>query len=355
MAIGEGTLEENSVPCTILMAGNQTLGEALKQFKDNKYPENDTYLVVKLPNAEYKVILFSNLKNILEDMGNDILNQSLSDLPIIPPASRVVPKDTTESGLDILDWVDTHPQSTVVITEAGDFVGLFVNPNMSGGLSVKDYLFRRPKRNKEQNQEKFQISLLHPRRLAKGFSSTITVNIYLRDYRNEVDSRNNQLRRRKNSELDETIHPSNLTSDMVVILKLSSPAINFSNEVLKRLQEKEVNRVTFYAKPSDNCGLGRQEAVLSIRDSQTNEEYESIPCFFKIDDFAFGFISKPMLSYVSSGLTGIGSLAVFILSFVQKLDAALGIPVGTAGTAFALLLGFRPTFLYKQEVKTKNY
>jgi hypothetical protein len=133
MAIGEGTIEENSAKYTILMAENQTLTEALQRlFDNNKYPENDTYLVVTLPNAQYKVILFSDLNNILQNMGYDIPTQPLSDLPIIPPVSRVVSKDTTEAGLEILDWVDTHPQSTVVVTDAGKFVGLFVNPNRSG-------------------------------------------------------------------------------------------------------------------------------------------------------------------------------------------------------------------------------
>jgi hypothetical protein len=62
MAIGEGTIEENSAKYTILMAENQTLTEALQRlFDNNKYPENDTYLVVTLPNAQYKVILFSDL------------------------------------------------------------------------------------------------------------------------------------------------------------------------------------------------------------------------------------------------------------------------------------------------------
>ena len=145
MAIGEGTLEENSVPCTILMAGNQTLGEALKQFKDKKSSENDTYLVVALPNAQYNVILFSDLKKkildkkILEMMGPSSLTLPLSHLPI-PQASRIVPKDTTEAGGDILDWVDTHPQSTVIVTDVGNFIGLFVNPNRSGSSSLADNL-----------------------------------------------------------------------------------------------------------------------------------------------------------------------------------------------------------------------
>lgn len=135
MTIRNKTLQENGAKYTISMVGNQTLREALELFKDKKYPENNTYLVVALPNAQYNVILFSDLKKILRMMGHESLTQSLSDLPIAP-ASHVVPKNTTESGRDLLDWVDTHPQSTVIVTDSEKFIGLFVNPNRSGGSGL---------------------------------------------------------------------------------------------------------------------------------------------------------------------------------------------------------------------------
>jgi hypothetical protein len=135
MAIRERILQEHGAEYTILMDGTQTLTEALKLFQDKKSPENDTYLVVALPNAQYHVILFSELKEILGKMGSESLTQPLSNLPI-PPASRVVPTDTTESGGEILEWVATHPQSTVVVTDAGKFTGLFVNPNRGGDLGL---------------------------------------------------------------------------------------------------------------------------------------------------------------------------------------------------------------------------
>ncbi|HEY9652789.1 MAG TPA: hypothetical protein V6C95_19185 [Coleofasciculaceae cyanobacterium] len=140
MAIREKTLKENGAEYTILMDGNQSFDEAISLFADRKYPENDAYLVVALPNEQYHVILFSDLKQrVLGMMGSESLKQSLSGLPI-PPASRVIPTDTTESGGEILDWVASHPQSTVVITDAGKFTGLFINPNRSGNLGLLDNL-----------------------------------------------------------------------------------------------------------------------------------------------------------------------------------------------------------------------
>ena len=194
-----------------------------------------------------------------------------------------------------------------------------------------------------------EVSLLHPRRLAKGFSSIITVQIYLAYKRDKVIAIIKQLQQLESSELVENRYPSVLIPGQTVIIELSSPAISFSAQILKKLRGESVNRVTFTAQPNNECTPGRQAAVLSIRDSKTNEEYESMPFFFIIDDFAFDHVSKPILSYVSSGVTGIGSLALFTLSFLEKLDATLGIPVGSVGMALALLFGVCPTFLYKRQ------
>lgn len=137
MSIRKKTIEENGKR-TICMEGSRTLTEAIKSFKDLKYSENDTHLVVILADEKYNVILFSDLKEILEKLGTESLTQ-LSNLPI-PPASRIVPTDTTESGGDIIDWVASHPQSPVVVTDAGKFAALFVNPNRGGDSGLADNL-----------------------------------------------------------------------------------------------------------------------------------------------------------------------------------------------------------------------
>jgi len=138
MSIRKKTLEENGKQ-TVSMKGSQTLAEAIQSLKDLNYSENDTYLVVILSEEKYGVILFSDLKEILEKLGPESLTQPLSNLPI-PPASRIVPTDTTESGGDIIDWVASHPQSPIVVTDTGKFTALFVNPNRSGDSGLADNL-----------------------------------------------------------------------------------------------------------------------------------------------------------------------------------------------------------------------
>lgn len=133
MPIRERTIKENSKPA-VPVEGSQTLTEAIQTLKDLKYSEDDTYLVVTLPGNEYKVILFSGITGILKKLGPSGLNQPLSNLPI-PPAGRVVPTDTEEGGGEIINWVASHPEAPVVVTDAGKFAALFVNPNRSGGLA----------------------------------------------------------------------------------------------------------------------------------------------------------------------------------------------------------------------------
>lgn len=138
MSIRKKTIEENG-KSAFPVEGSQTLTEAIQSFENLKYSENDIYLVVVLPDEKYNVILFSDLKGILKKLGPEGLTQPLSNFPI-PSASRVVPTDTEESGGDIIDWVASHPQSPVIVTDAGKFAALFVNPNRSGDAGLADNL-----------------------------------------------------------------------------------------------------------------------------------------------------------------------------------------------------------------------
>ena len=138
MSIRKKTIEENGKR-NICMEGIRTLAEVIQSLQDLKYSESDTYLVVSQAGTKYSVILFTDLKEILKKLGSEGLTQPLSNLPI-PPASRVVPTDTEESGGDIVDWVGSHPQFPVVITDDGKFVALFVNPNRGGDSGLADNL-----------------------------------------------------------------------------------------------------------------------------------------------------------------------------------------------------------------------
>jgi hypothetical protein len=130
MPIRDRTIRNHGEEYVILMDSHNTLGDAMARLRESNYPENDTFLVVPEPDGKYRVILFSELLGILGETWSDEQDQPLSHLEI-PPVDRVVPRDTPEGGKSILDWVDTHPGSTLVVIDDQGFVCLFANANRS--------------------------------------------------------------------------------------------------------------------------------------------------------------------------------------------------------------------------------
>ena len=135
MPIPQIILDEIGVSNTILAHSKQTLREVFEPLQEKNYPENKSYLIVAQPQEKFNVISLSDLTSILSEKGSDILTQPLSNLPI-PEASRVVDRNTQESGSNIIQWVRTHAPSTLVVTDKGEFSGLLVNQNRSGELGL---------------------------------------------------------------------------------------------------------------------------------------------------------------------------------------------------------------------------
>jgi DNA-directed RNA polymerase subunit RPC12/RpoP len=125
------TMLKNHGEKYILMDASQTLGDALQRLGEHHYQENEAYLVVAGAAQQYRVALFSELKSVVARLGYDSFTQPLQALPI-PSADRVVPTNTPEGGQVILDWVAVNPQSTLVVVEGNQVVGLLANPNRSG-------------------------------------------------------------------------------------------------------------------------------------------------------------------------------------------------------------------------------
>ena len=230
------------------------------------------------------------------------------------------------------------------------------NKNLLSGL-VKSITNLMPSADSASNQrrlDKFDISILHPARLAKGFSASIAVTIYLPEVRAEVDLKIRQRQEQeKRKTLTERTYSSNLVSGKTVRVSLSSPALQFSEAVVKTLNLK-LNEIAFTVIPAEGCAPGRQSALLSIKDANTKEEYVSTSFDVTVDDYAFDHISKPFLSFVSSASAGIGSVALFVLTYFQQIDTTLGVPAGTAAAAAAAFWGIRPRMLYNQNQATNQ-
>ncbi|MDY7039266.1 MAG: hypothetical protein SVX38_00195 [Chloroflexota bacterium] len=139
MAIRSTTLKNHGERYIIVMDGAQTLGDALQFLRGHGYQANQTYLVVAQTDQRHRVALFSELKGVVAMMGYDSFAQPLHALPL-PFADRVESTDTPQSGQEVVDWVASNPQSTVVVIEGDQVVGLFANPNRSSGSGWLDNL-----------------------------------------------------------------------------------------------------------------------------------------------------------------------------------------------------------------------
>lgn len=207
------------------------------------------------------------------------------------------------------------------------------------------------KAKQESLKKKYQISLAHPKLLSKRYSSQFLVQIYLPEMRYKVVHAVGLAF--KGQDPAEHIQDSELKMGQVIQLRLSSPEIIFSEPVTKKL-DKNVNTTNFTAKPNDGCYPGIHTVVLSISDVDTGLEYQSISFTVKVVDFAFDHISRPLLSKVFSIATGAGSLAMFVLTLLGKIDTTLGLASGTTVGILASGIHGRFLSLYQQPKVTRT-
>jgi hypothetical protein len=127
---------------------------------------------------------------------------------------------------------------------------------------------------------------------------------------------------------------SEMSIGQTVKIRLFSPEIIFSDPVIKKLKGK-VNTVKFLGRPNDGCHPGLQRVILSISDSKTGVELQSESFTVRITDFVFDHISRPLLSRTIAAMSFFGSVIMFILTVLNKIDTTFGFVSGTAGVFLA--------------------
>lgn len=131
MPIPDATITYYGKPF-IVFTTSHTLREALKSLKESGYAPNEAYLVVVGSDgpAVYYVQTFLQTVAFARLMDYDSLDTPLGALSL-PPASRVVPTDTQEMVNNVLLWVRSNPNGTVVVTRDGAVAGLFASTDLA--------------------------------------------------------------------------------------------------------------------------------------------------------------------------------------------------------------------------------
>lgn len=131
MPIPDATIRYYGKPFIVFTSSN-TLREALKGLKESGYAPNEAYLVVLGSDspAEYYVQTFLQIIAYARLVDYDSLDTPLGALPW-PPASRVVPANTQERVNNVLLWMQSNPNSRVLITRDSTVVGLFATADLA--------------------------------------------------------------------------------------------------------------------------------------------------------------------------------------------------------------------------------
>lgn len=178
----------------------------------------------------------------------------------------------------------------------------------------------------------FKISVAHPKLLTKRFESAFLIQAYFEELNSDVKAK---IREILGENVGEHVYDTELKLGQLIKIKLYSPDIIFPEPITKKLNSP-LNSMTFLGKPLDTCQPGEHKVVLSILDNKTGVEYQSETFSVKVVDFAFDHISRPLLSRVSAVVLGIGSFAMFILTFLEQIDKTVGLTSGTAAGVLAL-------------------
>lgn len=189
------------------------------------------------------------------------------------------------------------------------------------------------------DEKDFDISILSPKRLAKGHTSQIEVHIHL----SILLAQHQELGRPEETvnvqSINRTSGRTKLPVHKQVKIELKSSAISFSEPIFKLLRPEEINKVSFDASPKDEFGSGIQSAICSITNPETGDEYISMSFSVVVDDYAFGRIPRPAITFMGSAVAGLGSFMIFTVTMLSQVDNALGATAGfTAGTVAALLV-----------------
>ena len=187
-------------------------------------------------------------------------------------------------------------------------------------------------------------TLAYPKLMSKRFASVFIVKIHPRGSRKaerEITEASEKYG------LTAVTHESPFVENQTVIVKLSSPQIEFSEPGVV-VVSPEVKTVSFTGMPKDTCQPGTHAGVLSITDKATQELVQSIPFQVQVADFAFDHLSRPLLSNAASALLGLGSFASFVLTLLGNIDKAFGLASGAAAGTVALFLYLRFLNLFQR-------
>lgn len=195
------------------------------------------------------------------------------------------------------------------------------------------------------DEKNYRVSISFPKLFSKRFDSVFLFQLYLPEHRSRVN---------KNIKAQFLDEPKIEFTDQSIIkigqkiqIEFYNPNFDFSKPVIK-LIDGTLTKIVFLGTPKDSCPSGNRNIRVSILNSDTQQEIESFNIIVKVVDFAFDHISRPFLSRVGAIVLGIGSFAMYILTFLEQIDKTIGLTSGTAAGILAIGIYAGFYHLYKR-------
>lgn len=265
-----------------------------------------------------------------------VLRAPLEDA-LIPKLIDQVTSDGTEDANPIqflLSAADSDSKKTESLPSANKDESI----TPSNDSTNDTYTVNKPTPNTEsvENEDKkiFQFSVAHPLAVSKRFDSVFLCQIYVPESRSRA-LRNIKSEFQKES-FDEQTKRSFVKFGQKVTVKLESSDFSFSEPATKIVNDSLI-KFAIMGKPNDNSEPGYHSIKASVIDTITGEELDYLILkHVRVIDFAFDHISRPLLSRASTVILGIGSFAMFILTFLEQIDKTIGLTSGTAAGVLAL-------------------
>ena len=100
MPISLDDLYQHCEKKTVLLPGDAPLGEAISQFVQTDYGDDEAWLIVQLDDGGYRAARFDTLTPLVLTGGYAVLNERLADLDL-PAVDRIVSVDAADAMADL--------------------------------------------------------------------------------------------------------------------------------------------------------------------------------------------------------------------------------------------------------------
>lgn len=183
-----------------------------------------------------------------------------------------------------------------------------------------------------RRKNRYTISIACATYIEKGRSSLFLVQLYLPALRAQVEEMIAQ--KYDKSKIEHLVSTEKLKLKQDISIELISTEIKFTLVAGKDGNVVKLSNyvdVKFLGSPVENCKIGKQQALLVVRDVKSGRILVSENFGVHVVDYAFGRVPRSWVNIATSVLLGVGSLVMFLLSIFEQIDKSFGFASGTAG------------------------